>query len=159
MAALAGLLGDLPSRGLLTAVRPGAAFSGHPAAYLAARAAHDTITVVHTDPSSTLAKTLASRRDAEAKRKQAQAAADRGKRAAECGSAGRAPKRAAGGASPAGGGAGPSGAGGAVPSAPTAAPDAAALRGKTVKELQELLNARGLPTSGRKDDLVARLAA
>jgi hypothetical protein len=158
MAALAGILGDLPSRGLLTAVRPGAAFSGHPAAYLAA---HDTapLSVIHTDPSSTLAKTLASRRDAEAKRKLAQVAADRGKRAAEGGAAGRAPKRAAAGASPSGGGAGPSGSGGAGPSAPPAAPDAAVLRGKTVKELQELLKARGLPTSGRKDDLVARLVA
>ena len=85
--------------------------------------------------------------------------ADKGKRPVEEADGGRPSKRPAGGD----GGAGPSGSG-ACGAAAAGVPDAAAasytrltLHQRTIKELQNVLKAWGLPVSGKKDDLVQRV--
>ena len=85
-------------------------------------------------------------------------AADKGKRPAEAGDAGRATKR------PASDGAGPSGSGAGAAGQPPGGPGPSeasytrmALQARTIKDLQNVLRAWGLPISGKKEDLVSRI--
>lgn len=153
---LAGFLDNLPSRGTLVAVQPGAAFSAPPALYIAD---HDTAPqqVVKNDTTSHLVRTLQNKKlKEEAKRKGK--AADKGKRPVEEGEGGRPAKRPAAGD----GGPGPSnaagGSGGAsVPDPATSSFNRLGLLSRTIKELQHVLKAWNLTVSGKKDDLIQRI--
>ncbi|PRW56014.1 SAP domain-containing [Chlorella sorokiniana] len=153
-------LENLPSRGTLVAVQPGAAFTAPPPAYIAD---HDTAPqqVVKNDQTSVLIRTLQNKKaKEEAKRKQTKAA-DKGKRPAAAAAddgegGGRASKRPA--AAAAGDGAGPSGAAGSsVPDPGQSSFTRLGLVQKTIKELQNVLKAWNLPVSGKKDDLIQRI--
>ena len=119
--------------------------------------------VVKTDPSSLLIKTLQKQvpRDA-TKKKAGRAAADKGKRPADApAEPGNAAKRGPGasGASPSTA-SGPSTSAGAGPSIPQPASadyNRLRLQSKTVKDLQAILKAWGLPISGKKEDLIDRI--
>ncbi|EFN58792.1 hypothetical protein CHLNCDRAFT_140569 [Chlorella variabilis] len=153
---LAGFLDNLPSRGTLVAVQPGAAFSSPPTVYIAD---HDTTPqqVVRNDTTNILIKTLQNKRaKEEAKRKQARAA-DKGKRPVEEAEGSRPAKRPA---AAAGDGAGPSGAAGggsSVPDPAQAGFSKLGLQMKTIKDLQNVLKAWNLTVSGKKDDLIQRI--
>ncbi|KAL4457802.1 hypothetical protein ABPG75_012667 [Micractinium tetrahymenae] len=162
---MASFLDNLPSRGTLVAVQPGAAFCAPPVLYIAD---HDTAPqqVVKNDTTSHLVRTLQNKKmKEEAKRKQSKAA-DKGKRPVEEGDGGRPAKRPAGGgdagagpssAAAGGGGAGGSGAGGGVPDPASAGFTRLGLVQKTIKDLQNVLKAWNLPVSGKKDDLIQRI--
>ncbi|GAB4820663.1 hypothetical protein N2152v2_007709 [Parachlorella kessleri] len=152
---LASLLGNLPSRGTLTCIQPGAAFTAPPTPYIAA---HDTAPpenqVVRTDPTSILIRALQSRKAKEDAKKKAKAA-DKGKRPIEDGGeVGRASKRAADGAGPSNAAAvaGPS-----VPAPSEAQFTKLGLQAKTIKDLQIVLKAWNLATGGKKEDLINRI--
>ncbi|KAL6773904.1 hypothetical protein ACKKBG_A22985 [Auxenochlorella protothecoides x Auxenochlorella symbiontica] len=172
MSQVAGFLADLPSRGHFTRTKPGPTFLSPATPYIAS---HDTdppaSQVIKSDPTSILVRALQSRKE-EAKRKQGgKAAADKGKRQLDDGpdAPGRGAKRAHEGAE----GAGPSAsraAGGSplfqpstvtpvggLPSPSEAKFSRLALQAWTLRQLQTLLKAWALPSSGKKDDLVARI--
>ncbi|KAL4443058.1 hypothetical protein ABPG77_008549 [Micractinium sp. CCAP 211/92] len=158
---MAGFLENLPSRGTLVAVQPGAAFCAPPVLYIAD---HDTAPqqVVKNDTTSHLVRTLQNKKmKEEAKRKHSRTA-DKGKRPVEEADGGRPAKRPAGGgdsgagpSSAAGSGAG--GAGSGVPDAASASFTRLGLVQKTIKDLQNVLKAWNLPVSGKKDDLIQRI--
>jgi hypothetical protein len=149
-------------RGTLTAIQPGAVFTAAPVGYVAD---HDTDPpadqVIKTDPTSILIRGLQGKKakeEAKKRHQQTARAADKGKRPADSLEAGRAPKRIAPGE------AGPSGASlGAGTSSPfeTLASHGTFNRlnlvAKTIKDLQTILRAWGLPVTGKKDDLISRI--
>lgn len=149
-------------RGLLTSLQPGAAFSSAPALYIAD---HDTAPpegqVIKTDPSSLLIASMQPRKakDDAKKKAAARSAADKGKRPAADAEGQQPSKR------PATDGAGPSNTQDASGSGASVVPRAQAaftrpqLAKKTIKDLQTILRAWGLPVGGRKDELVDRVLA
>lgn len=152
-------------RGLLTSVQPGSAFVSAPALYIADHNTAPPVNqVVKTDPSSLLIKTLQKQVPKEDPKRKGARASDRGKRPAEGpaeGDPGNAAKRGPGvsGAGPSNA-AGPSTSAAAGPSIPQPAEadyNRLRLQSKTVKDLQAILKAWGLPISGKKEDLVVRI--
>ena len=172
---------------MLTAVQAGSAFVSAPVPYIADHNTSPPLNqVVKTDPSSLLLTSLQSRKSKEDARKvkARKAAADKAKRPAEEAADGdkSGKKRAA-----SSGGAGPSNAAAAAAATTTTAVEATTgggsgsgaietdaagpsvlpptqsehtklrLSTKTVKDLQIILKAWGLPVSGKKEDLVTRI--
>lgn len=152
-------------RGLLTDVQPGAVFSSPPAVYVAD---HNTAPppdqIIKLDPTGALVRSLQSRKAREGAGKRA-TKIDKGKRPAEDPPATTEGQNSAKrpGLAVSSGALGPSSSARAEPpssSLPGPAQSEFAsgqLKNKTIKDLQAILRAWGLPVSGKKDDLISRL--